>query len=335
MNICWGTLFDILWGGGIMSTPKGNGEKYSFKKYWEEISSIKRENFGPGIVLFLDVLGFKNIVCKSIDHEEEKNCILTVIEVFNSLKEEYKEKDWCGHYYMPIPKNDGYSYDKIRCENDIEVAMSLFSDSMIFTYKPAIGTRFFECYSQLHQIFHDICKIMCRFAEHGIFLRGGISFGLVHHQDNYCYGPALEEACRMEESIIYPTIGICKSFKDLLEKDMSSKELDDYCMGYKEPFELKLFAREFWSIFIDGIAIEEKDEIEYHIDWLVAGFFYDSKCAASIRNHIIWELKKKYPKRVEDKYIWLKGYYNRAIRAQYALDNYRVPNNFMDNIISQ
>lgn len=296
---------------------KSDSTKYVAKEIQKNTNAYVSEGYGNGFVLFLDILGFKDIVSKS-EHNDAK--MRRIVGIFDSINKQYKSKKWGGGYIFPITKGD-LTIDKYLPETSMSVSMSLFSDSIIITYRPEIKPRFVEWYEQLHQIFNDICKIMYLFAENDIFMRGGLSYGLVYHEGNCCYGPALEQACLMEEKIVYPTIGLCEPVRLMIISDLQSKEIDDFAPGYKTPYELRNFARDFFAIFCDSLIIKngENKETFSYVDWLSAGFFYNMSCLHQVRNHIEHHYREKNVERVREKYKWLKEAFNRATYAPKAL----------------
>lgn len=290
---------------------------YSFKSdFCKQESFMEGFRYRTGFIFYIDVLGCRGLSLKSNEDEESLTKVKKIVEIFQEIEKQYGDKHWGKNYKMPFTY-ERHTVDKSLAEVNIEVTMSLFSDSIIISYYPEIADRFVIWYEQMHQIFNDICRTIYLFACNGFSLRGGMSYGQFYHFGNVCYGPALLEAVRLESEICYPAIAICDSFRERILGDKSSKEIDDYCFGYKHPYELKTFANDFFSIFLDSTIVNEQPKMM--LDWLTAIFYYNLDGIDMMKKVITEEMNTNYPENVKEKYIWLAKQFNHSLRAADAL----------------
>lgn len=284
---------------------------YSFKHdFSKKESFIEEFRYRTGFIFYMDILGCRGLSLNSSEDDASLNKVKKIVDIFMEIEKQYEDEHWGKNYKMPFT-HDGHTVDRNLGEANIEVTMSLFSDSIIISYFPEAADRFVIWYEQMHQIFNDICRTVYIFARNGIFLRGGMGYGKLYHCGSICYGPALLEAVRLEDEICYPTIAISDSFRDRIFRDMRSKEIDDYAPGYKLPYELKDFADDFCSIFIDGTDV--KGQPKQMIDWLIAVFYYHPNAIDEIRKAIIEQLETNYTQGVKGKYIWLAKQFNHSL----------------------
>lgn len=279
-----------------------------------EFNSEIRFEYDDCFVVFLDILGCKNLINSSTFDSYAFDKVKLIAQLFYETQKRYIKPHWDSIFKFPISKQ-GLVYDKYLPEENIIVNMSLFSDSIIISYMPRKEDRFLIWYKQVHQILNDICRLQFEFALNGIFLRGGMSYGKVFHNGNICFGPALINAVKLESDAVNPCIAVDKSIIKKIFQDMRSKEIDDYFPGYKYPYAIKDFAEDLYGTYFNRIdAYGRNSNAEtFMIDWLASRFYIDSKNIARIKPIIEAELQKDYIPKITEKYEWLKEYYNHTI----------------------
>lgn len=297
---------------GSFSYPQATEDtNYSFKNDFRNQEDCKEGfPYKTGFIFYLDILGCRGISLKSKGDKDALTKVKKIVEIFREIEQQYEDKHWGNYYYMPFTR-EGYTADKSLREENIKVTLSLFSDSIIISYTPEIANRFVIWYKQMYQIFNDICRTIYLFACNGIFLRGGMSYGKFYHCGNVCYGPALLEAVRLESEICYPTIAICDSFRERIDEDLKSTEIDNYCPGYKTPHELKTFAEDFFGIYLDLTCVNGQTKMI--LDWMVAIFYDHSNRVDVMKKVITEEMNMNYPERIKEKYIWLAKRFNHSL----------------------
>lgn len=136
-------------------------------------------------VVFLDILGFKELVSKSEANPEILHKLTTALNAMNI----FREMDELLHKLKQSKENSS--------ENLVEI--STFSDSVIIsTRADTIGLLLVTSIAQI---------ISCNLFYLGIFSRGAISKGLLIHTDNMVLGSALIKAYELEnKAAIYPRV---------------------------------------------------------------------------------------------------------------------------------
>lgn len=128
-------------------------------------------------------------------------------------------------YYLAERTFDPELEENITRAKDFRI--SYFSDSIICSI-PTYDTKYDEWILTLFLSKLNVALSLL-FAQ-GIVLRGGLAFGDLYHKDNYCVGPGLVEAHRLEsKEAKYPLIKIaplamsdCQLIDTLVEKDSES-----------------------------------------------------------------------------------------------------------------
>lgn len=286
---------------------------------------MKAVEYSNHLVCFLDVLGFKNLIHESTYNKVAMNKVKLVANLFSNIQKSYLNPHWNSNFNMPFTKQ-GFTKYSIISEETIEVNMSLFSDSIIISYKLEKEERFITWYRQIYQIFNDICRLQYEFALNGIFIRGGLSYGELFHEGDICIGPALIQAVELEKSAINPCISIDPAFMNEVINDMKSDEIDDYAPGYKMPHSKKQFAIDLFAEYINRIDAYGCNTIsdKYMLDWLLSRFCLSVNNIKRIKPIIEDELEKEYPKHIKEKYKWLKDYYNQTIMFEQGHANMKI-----------
>ena len=112
--------------------------------------------YRTGFIFYIDILGCRGLSLKSSGDEESLIKVKKIVEIFQEIEKQYVDKHWGKNYKMPFTY-ERHTVDKSLGEVNIEVTMSLFSDSIIISYYPEIADRFVIWYEQMHQIFNDVC----------------------------------------------------------------------------------------------------------------------------------------------------------------------------------
>ena len=262
-------------------------------------------------VCFLDILGCKSLVDSSTLDLKAYNKLAMIAEMFKKLEEDYKSNHWRQNFAFPITR-DGITANHIIHEENIQVELSLFSDSIIISYEPEKSDLFISWYRQIHQILNDLCRLQYEFAVKGVFLRGGLTFGHIYHHGNVCFGPALVKAVSLESTAVNPCIAVDEEIAEKILSDRYSKMSYDPAPGFKLPLELSDAANDLWGEYLNrGDCWDNNSEgPKFMVDWLSAKFMRSKTFVFPIRESIQKELNRKYPPRIMKKYEWLKSYYN-------------------------
>ncbi len=257
------------------------------------------------ICCFIDILGYKEIICNSTDEENEKN--------IEKLKSVYR-------YFENL--NNGYQ-DKYR-----NYKVKTFSDNIFIEVELKEHSLFSLGVSNEGTIYHILSELSSfqniMFAEYGFFIRGSIVYGEIYSDDNIIYGKGIVEAVEGEKKAIFPRIIISEDLKQIIDENRKS-------YGGKE----------YWG---DKTLIKLDDYSGYFLNYLDNMFYQSLEEVLEIHKKLIDENLKKYSQllnnygndeenykkiqKVLKKYEWLKDYHNFYIKEygvpnRYAEDDYR------------
>lgn len=246
------------------------------------------------IVLFLDILGFKNIIDKTVDKEkdievniEKLHANLTLIKTF--LVENLKQEDLSFDNRAPIK-------DRQLKENNFSLQVTQFSDSIIISFLNDSNTT-------LLRLIRAIQELIIKLANEGILSRGAISYGKLIHDDKLIFGPALNDAYETEtRAAIYPRIIMDKSIIELGNKRQQ-----------------KIFEKEkkIKEDLIFSYLNQDSDD-KYYIDYFptdIGSYKYMTNIEiylSNLRQIIIYGLRNQKPD-LKVKYGWMKNKYNRML----------------------
>lgn len=149
--------------------------------------------YEPRVVAFIDVLGWRATVQRSITEPELVPILglsLTAIE---------------GHVKLNYWPQDQFPYDLDETAPEI----TQFSDSLIISVRPSpVGVM------RLTSVVHSLSWA---FMRHGLWLRGGIALGPVYHRKDLAFGPAMIEAYDLEHNhAVNPRIILSDTLADRL-----------------------------------------------------------------------------------------------------------------------
>ena len=232
------------------------------------------------IIAFVDILGFRNLVDESVEDNYTYLRIHNALVNFRKLKKE---------------KEDEF-YDK-------DVKVTTFSDSLVISYP-------LDFVGGLFHILYDLTYLQLQLLQEGVFVRGGITIGKLRHVQNEIFGPAMNEAYKLEsESAVYPRIIISESIInkgiDNTYERTNDIALDKYswkCES-KEVYEFLKKDRDGWYSLDFLRILDEIDTTEEYIRALKRIRSYIAKSILIHRNdeHIL------------EKYIWVAEYFNMVL----------------------
>lgn len=227
-------------------------------------------------VAFLDILGFKNMV-------------------YDSISDPYKLQkiDMALNYIRNI-QLENYKFDN----TDMGKQVSVFSDSIVISYKVEPGAGFF--------VLLDLVHICIDLLSSGILVRGGVTVGGLVHEINKCYGPAMIEAYKLESQMAcYPRIIITPA---VIENGLF--------------YRINTYEQE--SEYINDL-VQEAENGHYHLDYLSQTSEFDNPrdVMCKVREFIISSLNS-CPEDAKPKLIWMRDYYNETIKKLGCHDNFLI-----------
>ena len=177
-------------------------------------------NYTEKIVAFIDILGFKNIVSSSLlQFPEVHKCLNYALKEMKHIEKQEK-----------------------NTKSDLEVSM--FSDSIVLSAEKE------NLFSLVWTVGWLQAKLLCV----GILMRGGISFGLLHHRDGILYGEGFLSAINLEKkAAIYPRIVISERLMEKY-KSLQSKWIEKDFDGFSfvNPFQFNAVVGGACELAADG-----------------------------------------------------------------------------------
>ena len=236
------------------------------------------------LIAFVDLLGFKQAVNNSVNHQVIAQKIYNILNYHNRLKE----------------KNYG---DGLASGSDYGKEITFFSDCFVISY--AIGRG-----GELNYLLSDVIFHALDLTSIGFLVRGGITFGQLVHQGDICFGPAMNRAYELES--------ICASYPRILVDNVIINNIS----GFRLECNSEEFEREFIFNLIshdkDGkYFLNYLQQNSYFDDYV-----YYQNYLMYMRNFLICNLQQyQNNERVLAKYQWYKEYYNKVIKQQIKDDS--------------
>jgi hypothetical protein len=233
------------------------------------------------VVVFLDILGFKNMVSETIDDNIKYEQVTKALTYISEVRKE--------NYHGLFSQYD-FSGKEV----------SVFSDSIVLSYpKETAGSLFY--------ILIDLVYICLELNVKGIFVRGGVTYGKLYHKDHICFGPAMIKAYELEQKhAIYPRIivdeiAIVKGI-EFHGSANTPKQEAEYISNLLEKFDDNLFFLDYLSQWT------EVDEPEYF------------ECVLrQIKPFIEKNLREtREDSHVYEKYKWFTKYFNTTVEKLYS-----------------
>lgn len=247
------------------------------KKQIKTESWIKYED---SIVIFLDILGFKNFIDNSFSRKEKKTNKRIIANLYDGIQ--------TIRSILNIDDSD---------QNGSKYFVVSFSDSIVIAFP----------YNKPDALFNSLFKIqelLINLTHRGIIVRGGIARGLIYadKESQIIFGPGLVDAYLLESKAAhYPRVIIDKEIVETckyVSKDYDEDEVNEY---------------------LKDILMPDTDEMLY-IDYFkpLYGQFYDinydyPEQLKRTKNIISNGLKVRSPD-VRIKYLWMKKKYNGILK---------------------
>lgn len=198
------------------------------------------------ICCFIDILGYKDIICNSSDEENEEN--------IKKLKNIYSEFE---------KFNNGYQ-DKYR-----NYKVKNFSDNIYIEIKLEEDTIGVSNIGDVFNVLRNLCHFQnIMFVEYDFFIRGGIVYGNVYSDENIIYGKGIVEAVESEKKAKFPRIIISKELKEIIDKNKIDLGVEDKTVikldNYPEYFLNYLDDMDYQ--WIEKLLLKHKELIEFNLE---------------------------------------------------------------------
>ena len=246
-------------------------------------------NYENRIVLYIDILGFKELLNETTDKydNDDEIAINKIVNAYNSIR-------------------DVWDLDKEITDNDIDEEsykltkkVSIFSDCIVISFLA----------KERSEIFHTLLEVkwmIIRLIYKGILCRGAITYGKLIHNDKFLFGPALVEAYILESKAAnYPRVILDRNIIDLAGRAQKSGHSPEQEMEYVESL-LEKDLDGMYYIDYFAKAQEELDDPDYDFP------IYIQKLGDKIRHGMN---SSKHPNKadIRVKYIWMKEKFNSMI----------------------
>ena len=209
-------------------------------------------NYEQRITIFIDILGFRNIVKKTELDEELTNKIFNVL---NSMKSEILSSELFGEINID---NENEEFEEVKKLRDLlskslkdksSIQISHFSDSIVFSIGLENDMNAMSLIEYIGRITYRLWK------DFRILIRGGVSIDkLIHTENGVLFGPAMVKAYDYETNLAnYPRIvfddlsynvfrnsSSFKAMQKLIKPFSDKKEIKGKIVEIKKGFEINL-----------------------------------------------------------------------------------------------
>jgi len=257
------------------------------------------------IVAFLDILGFSTMVQDSKVDTEMRRKIMKAMKIIRKSGESEESE-----------------YKKV----------STFSDSAVISYP-------LHSNSSLFYLLIDVIHLQLMLGTIGVMIRGGIAIGDCYHDEKIVFGPAMNEAYRLEKKVaLWPRVVIME--KTIEYGITESSDTDYYSLMYDTEDIMSCLKKDDYdknnidhNIYFVDFLRQPQELTEFgdeYFDWLrrfrvaiVEGLMrYCKNNNKSSKN-------KTDIDRVFKKYRWLLNYWNNVVCDEKAF--FPVPNIDLDS----
>lgn len=169
---------------------------------------------------FLDILGFKKFVC---DNEEKQ--VHKIDEVLETIRSTFWENGVEDMF------------------NDIKKTITLFSDCVVISFDDITESKkYFGVI--IEEIARQIYNCQIKLFKYGVLIRGGLSYGILRHEKDKCFGTGLIKAYELESKFaIYPRV--------IIEDEIITILKDRFPINYKNNTEYFISKDDNGFYFID------------------------------------------------------------------------------------
>ena len=241
-------------------------------------------NYENRIVLFLDILGFRSIIDKTVDKLEDNTS--GIQELYDKLEE------------IKAFLDSRLKQKEVFDDKNFSMRVTQFSDSIIISFINDDNTT-------LLKLIRTIQELIINFVNSGMLCRGSISYGKLIHDNQIIFGPALNDAYETEtKAAMYPRIILDKS---ILESSKKNRQ--------PSLFESEMNKEDMILSYLS----KDTDE-KYYIDYFpkdIGEYKYMTNIQiylANLRQIIINGSKSTKPD-LKVKYGWMKNKYNNLLQT--------------------
>lgn len=251
--------------------------------------TVSKPRYEDRIVLFLDFLGFSEIVGET---ESDEGKLRSLVAAMDRIKEIATD-------------NSGVNKSQ---------RLTHFSDSVVVSYEVSDPAAVF-------MLLNAVAFCVINLVERGYLVRGAIVSGKLYHTKNHIVGPAMIEAYRLESKVaVYPRILISEDLVEIAKGATAEHHDPDDEAGYVNDF--MTADAEDGLFFFDYFGWQSVVGIVGGEDEMYPGYLL--KISRLIETGLLHPEEK-----VREKYLWMRRHYLAAINLFEEMpmdDPYRVEN---------
>jgi len=246
-------------------------------------------NYEERITVFIDILGFKELIIDTIDKDGNDNpqAIDKLLNTYKSLRDVWD---------LDVAADENSFLAKPRTESKV---ITTFSDSVVISFLAKEK-------SEILYTLLEIKWMIMRLVYKGVLCRGAISYGKLIHNETTLFGPALIEAYILESKAAnYPRIILDRNIIELAGSAPSSgNSANDEIEIVESLLEKDLDGMYYIDYFAK--AQEELDDPQYDFPQ------YINLLGDKIRKGMN---SSKHPSKadIRVKYLWMKEKYNAMV----------------------
>ncbi len=263
--------------------------------------------------LFLDILGFKDVVEQSVQPTSKVSTSggrHPVGGIYFGLKEIASSLKYKAVLALP----GGTTKNSSR-------VVTQFSDSVVVSYREKES-------GGLASMLYDVLRLQLRLVQRGLLVRGAITMGPLHHDQDFVFGPALNEAAELEKVAMYPRVIVDR---DLLSAAGVATSSTVKAARSWERSLANLLAQDLDGMFyVDYFAVHPED---FDDDW-------GDLCEylISLREVVKGLAQRRHPS-LRLKHSWLRQKFNGVAadveRSKFQfLGEHRIPDDEVDHFYS-
>lgn len=258
---------------------------------------------------FVDILGFGELIGRSETHPSTLGEVFTALREVLHTRPAWKDptvRDQLWAETQTLFREAGRQPS--REEHDA-LLDALHKRDFAITFSDNVVRSSPADWAGLVSVSFSVITLALRLLARGVFVRGGLTLGRLHHDESMVFGPALIEAYRIEQGVArVPRVAVSPAASRLLLTDQPS--------GARAGFDAKALIR----VDADGVS---------HLDIFSrqamagAGFAGPSggQMATLIRSQLAGKLRQ-YPNwtpPAQEKLRWVVNYFNGSISSNHGL----------------
>ena len=185
--------------------PKREAERKRLEE--EQLAYRNSITYEDRLVLFLDILGWRDLISETLGDPEKTKDLGLVLGLFRGQR---KMVDWRNGIGNGVWPGDG--------------RVTHFSDCIVISAEANLDGRL--------ELERTLSFLSSGFASNGIFIRGGITLGPLYHQSDLVFGPALIRAYELESKFAhYPRVILEPFLADIWAPGMAVNDKEGNRIG--------------------------------------------------------------------------------------------------------